>query len=112
MGDVVPLGLGGALPDPDSIWPATTVIEVDPGLANRLGDDIESRAAAVRAAVAGAAAVPDGMVADIEVTEAGAGTILVCMVGDGPAMRALHVVARRRATNAAEALHAVLAARA
>lgn len=102
--NVVALGLGTPLADPVSIWPVTSVIELGPEAAARLGSD-PSRA--VRAVIAGLAAVDVDRVADVVVTTT-AGSALVRVGSESEAMRALYVAARRRATNPAEALHAAV----
>jgi hypothetical protein len=103
--NVIALGLGAPLADPVSIWPSTTVIELAPEVAARLGDrPVE----AVRAAIAAQAAVDFGCIRDVAVTPTASGTALVRLGSDSEALRALHVAARRRATSAAEALHAAV----
>ncbi len=110
MGEVVPIGLGARLPDPFSIWPATTVVELAPELAARLPADTDESAGAIRVALAAIAGISEEEVGDVEVTETTRQTLLVCMPADGPALRALSVAAQRRATSVAEALHAALSA--
>jgi len=107
VGELIPLGLGAPLFKPDSIWPDTTVIEVSPDVAAGLGDDPVE---AVRKALGALASVPPGAIGAIDVTLTVAGSALVSLATDGPAVRALTVSARRRATNNAEALHACLIA--
>jgi hypothetical protein len=108
MGDVVPIGLGARLPDPFSVWPTTTVVELAPEVAIRLPVDADEKADAIRAALATLGGITEEAVGSVEVTETTRQTLLVCMPADGPALRALSVAAQRRATNVAEALHAVL----
>jgi hypothetical protein len=103
--NVVPLGLGPPLADPVSVWPCTTVIELGPEAAERLGSDAT---AAVRTAIAEMAAVAVEQVADVVATHTGAGSALVRLPTASHAMQALHVGARRRGTSVAEALHAAV----
>ena len=110
MGDVVPIGLGARFPDPFSIWPATTVVELAPEVAARLPADADGSAGAIRVALAALAGISEEEVGNVEVTETTRQTLLVCMPADGPALRALSVAAQRRATSVAEALHAALSA--
>ena len=112
MGEVLALGLGVPLADPVSVWPQTVVIEIAPELSAGVVAAAEGREFEVRAALAKLAAVTAEEMTDVTVTETSARTLLVCMQRDGTAARALSVAARRRATNAAEALHAAIAARA
>ncbi|WP_445151366.1 hypothetical protein [Baekduia sp. Peel2402] len=103
---VVALGLGAPLADPISIWPVTTVIELVPEAAEWLGDD---PASCVRAAIAAQAGVAVEAIEAVTVTRTPA-SALVQLARGSDAERALDVAARRRATNAAEALHAAVLA--
>ncbi|MET0602022.1 MAG: hypothetical protein ABW167_08550 [Baekduia sp.] len=104
---VVALGLGASLADPTSIWPVTTVIELVPEAAEWLGDD---PASCVRAAIAAQAGVAVEAIEAVTVMRTPAGSALVQLARGSDAERALDVAARRRATNAAEALHAAVLA--
>jgi hypothetical protein len=100
------LGVGVPLADPASVWPATTVIDVTPAVERRLGDDPQLT---VRQAIARQAGIDQADI-DVTVVRLPAGGALVQMHSDSTALRALAVIARRRATNAAEALHAAILA--
>lgn len=103
--DVAMLGLGPRLADPASIWPTTTVIVLMPEVAGLLGDRPE---AAVRAALAQQAGVDAARFEDVAVTGLADGGANVRLGSESDAARALDVAARRRGTNAAEALHAAV----